>query len=187
MGARIGFDHYTIAHRGFTPEATLRFARAHRFEGVQFLDPSSIDESLDATAMAGLRRLADDLGLYLEAGLPSPNPVRRSRELGRPVTPAERGRASSSRTSRPSRRWAVGTLALYVGDRHDRFRTDAPWPDQVAATVSVIHELTPRLKDRGIRLAIETHADLTAGELLGHPRADRLRRRRRHARHRVIS
>jgi sugar phosphate isomerase/epimerase len=91
--------------------------------------------------------------------------VRRSRELGRLVTPAERARELVPHVDALA---ALGCrhARLYIGDRHDRFRTDAPWHDQVAATVSVIHELTPRLKDRGIRLAIETHADLTAGELL---------------------
>jgi sugar phosphate isomerase/epimerase len=105
------------------------------------------------------------MGQYLEVGLPSPNPSRRSRELGRAVEPAELAHelvphlegvaALSCRTAR-----------VYVGDRHDRFRTDSPWTAQIDATVEVIERLTPRLKDLGIRLAIETHADLTGDELL---------------------
>jgi 3-oxoisoapionate decarboxylase len=165
MQARIGFDHYTIAHRGFTAEATLRFAQAHRFDGVQFLDAASIDDSLDPAAMAGFRGLADDLGLYVEAGLPCPNPCRRSRELDRPVPPAELARELVPHVEALA---ALGCrhARLYIGDRHDRFRTDTRWRDQVSATLSVLRELTPRLKDRGIRLALETHADLTAAELL---------------------
>ncbi len=93
-GARIGFDQYTLAHRGFTAEATLRFARAHRFDGVQFLDAASIDESLDPAAMSRFRGLADELGLYVEAGSsPSPNPHRggSTRAGSSSVPPAERG------------------------------------------------------------------------------------------------
>ena len=167
MQARIGFDHYTIAHRGFTAEATLRFARAHRFDGVQFLDAASIDESLDADGDGRLPRPGRRPGPLLEAGLPSPNPVRRSRELGRPVPPAERGRRP-----RPARRGPGGT-GLSPRPRLHR-RPPRPLPHRHALARPdrrdprrCIRELTPRLKDRGIRLAIETHADLTVARAAG--------------------
>ena len=165
MKARIGFDQYTILHRDLTPEASLRFARSHRFDGVQFLEAASIDASLDAEALSSFRRLAAELGLYVEAGIPSPNPVRRSRELERPVsiremadflTPCVEGLATLG--CRHAR--------AYIGDRHDRFRTDTPWDEQLAASLEVIHEITPVLKRCGLRLALETHADFTAGEML---------------------
>ncbi len=166
MTARIGFDHYTIAHREFTAEATLDFARTHGFDGVQFLEPVQIVASLEPERLDAFRRRAEALGLYLEVGLPSPNPVRRARQLGSSVAPAEWARALEPAVE------ALATLGcrhgrVYVGDRHDRFRTDTPWDLQIAATVEVIRLLTPRLKDRGIRLAIETHQDLTVDELLG--------------------
>ena len=31
MTVRIGFDHYTISHRGLSPDATLDFAQEHGF------------------------------------------------------------------------------------------------------------------------------------------------------------
>ena len=165
MKGRIGFDQYTILHRNFSPEATLRFAGTHRFDGVQFLDAASIDSSLDADALSRFRRLADELGLYLEAGIPSPNPVRRSRELERPVSVREMADFLTPRVE------ALATLGCrharaYIGDRHDRFRTDTPWDDQLAASLEVIREITPVLERCGLRLALETHADLTAGEML---------------------
>jgi len=161
---RIGFDRYTIEHRGFTARQTLEFAQAHHFDGVQFLEPASIDPQLDPIKLADFRRHAEALGLYIEVGLPSPNPVRRSRELGRVVTPAELTDELLSHVE------AVAALSccharVYVGDRHDRFRSDSPWNSQIEATIDVIERLTPRLKDLGIRLAIETHADLTGAEL----------------------
>lgn len=165
MTARIGFDRYTIQHRGFSPEATLRFAVAHRFDGVQFINPASIDESLDSGVLEGFRRKADELGLYLEVGLPSPNPARRSRELGRPVSVREVADGLAPHVEALA---ALGCrhARIYVGDRHDRFRTDFPWEAQVAGSLEVIRELTPRLVGCGIRLAVETHADLTAVEML---------------------
>jgi sugar phosphate isomerase/epimerase len=166
MRARIGFDRYTIEHRDFSPEATLRFARAHRFDGVQFLDAAAVAGSLDAAALGDVRRQAAEMGLYLEAGIPSPNPVRRARELERPVSARDMADFLAP--------YVEGLAALgcrharaYVGDRHDRFRTDTPWEAQVAATLEVLRELTPRLKACGLRLALETHADLTADEMLG--------------------
>lgn len=163
--ARIGFDRYTIEHRGFSPEATLRFALAHRFDGVQFLDPTSIDASLDPRALGGFRRLAGELGLYLEAGLPSPNPARWARERGRPVAPAAVADAMAPHVEALA---ALGCrhARIFLGDRHDRFRVDAPWEAQLAGSLEVIRAMTPRLVGFGIRLAIETHADLTAAEML---------------------
>jgi sugar phosphate isomerase/epimerase len=164
--ARIGFDHYTIAHRGWNPEQTLQFARDHQFDGVQFLQPSALDERLDPGTLTSLRIQAEAMGLYLELGLPSPNPVRRARELCRSVEPAERAAEIAPQIE------ALAMLGcrqarVYVGDRHDRFRTDVPWRAQIDATIEVLRHLTPRLRDLGIRLAIETHADVTVDELLG--------------------
>jgi sugar phosphate isomerase/epimerase len=165
MRARIGFDHYSLASRGLTADATLEFARDHRLDGVQFLEPASIDRSLDPGRLAAFRGRAEAMGLYLEVGMPSPNPVRRSRELGREIAPRDLANELRSLVDATA---ALGCrhARLYVGDRHDRFRTDTAWDVQVAATVEVIRLLTPRLKEYGIRVAIETHADLTVAELL---------------------
>ena len=162
---RIGFDHYTIAHRGLSPQATLEFARAHDLDGVQFLDPAEIDPALDPETLRAFRRTADELGLYLEVGLPSPNPVRRARELGRTVDPSEHARELERHIA------AVAALGCrharaYVGDRHDRFRADVPWDAQRAATLDVISRLAPCLIDLNVRIALETHSDLTTDELL---------------------
>lgn len=164
MTVRIGLDHYTIAHRGLSAEATLEFAEAHGFDGVQFLDPESIDRSLAPERLAAFRRRADEKNLYLEVGLPSPNPVRRSRLEERDITAAEHVcdlvrqiEAIASLGCRHAR--------AYVGDRHDRFRTDVRWAVQRAATLDVLTLLAPRLRDLGLQIALETHADLTVEEL----------------------
>jgi sugar phosphate isomerase/epimerase len=164
LGTRIGFDRYTIEHRGLGPQKVVEFARTHSFDGVQFLEPAVIDPDLDLARLAGFRDQVDAMALYLEVGLPSPNPFRRARELGRDV--AAREWASELK------RHIEGVAALrcrharvYVGDRHDRFRSDVPWPAQIDATIEVIRLLSPQLTDLGIKVAIETHADLTAREL----------------------
>ncbi len=166
MATRIGFDHYTIADRGFSARETLEFARQHGLDGVQFLDPTEIDRALAPESLAEFRGRADAMGLYLEVGLPSPNPCRRSRLEGRTVEPAELAGILARQVE------AVALLGCrharaYVGDRHDRFRREPPWPNQLVATAVVLDRLTPRLHDLGVKIAIETHADLTVDELLG--------------------
>src|SRR5207253_32995 len=135
------------------------------FDGVQFLEPESIDPSLDPGRLDAFRRRADAMGLYLEVGLPSPNPVRRSRSEDRTVTASEHARDLARHVE------AIAALGCrharaYVGDRHDRFRTDVRWDDQRAATLEVLGRLAPRLRELGVRVALETHADLTVDELV---------------------
>jgi sugar phosphate isomerase/epimerase len=165
ISTRIGFDRYTIEHRGLDARKLLEFAQAHSFDGVQFLEPAVIDAELDHHRLAEFRRLADAMGLYIEVGLPSPNPVRRERELSRPVTPAEWALDLARHVAAAA---ALGCrhARVYVGDRHDRFRGDLSWAGQIEATVEVLRRLRPQLLDLGIRIAIETHADLTARELI---------------------
>jgi sugar phosphate isomerase/epimerase len=165
MKTVIGFDSYTVSHRGLAPEELLDFARDHRLDGIQFVEPSDIDGELVTGRLAEFHQKARDRGLYLEVGLPSPNPVRLSRELDRSISAEECAehliphlRAATTLGCRHAR--------IYVGDRHDRFRSDVPWREQVAATFVVLKLLTPHLLDLDLRLAIETHADFTATELL---------------------
>jgi sugar phosphate isomerase/epimerase len=166
MTIRIGFDQYTIGHRQLSPHETLDFAVEHGLDGVQFLEPSSIAEDLNPRELAAFQRDAEARKLYLEVGLPSPNPARRTRSGDALVLPKEHARALA--------RHVEGVAALgcrharvYVGDRHDRFRGDFTWADQLSATQAVLKCLTPCLRGLGVRLAIETHADLTVDELLG--------------------
>jgi sugar phosphate isomerase/epimerase len=165
MATRIGFDAYTIGHRNLLAAETLAFAGSHRLDGVQFLEPSVIAPDLNPGRLAAFRSQADALGLYLEIGLPSPNPVRRSRELDRSITPEEHARGLMPHVEAVAA-LGCGLARVYIGDRHDRFRTDTRWPSQIDATLEVLERLTPILRDREIRLAIETHADLTVDELL---------------------
>ena len=141
-----------------------RFARAHRFDGVQFLDPSSIDESLDprrwpASPPGGRPRALSRGRAPLSqpgAAVARAGPSGHSRRAGRELVPhVEALAALGCRHARALRGRPPRSLphrrALARPDRRDRLGAPA---------------LTPRLEDRGIRLAIETHADLTAGELL---------------------
>jgi sugar phosphate isomerase/epimerase len=162
---RIGFDAYTIEHRGLSVESTLDFALEHRLDGVQFLEPSSLAPDLDPARLLEVRRLAESKGLAIEIGIPSPNPARRSRLEGRPIEPAEHAR-DLIRHVEAAAMLGCRHARAYLGDRHDRFRTDIRWPEQLDASADVLRRLEPALRERGLAVAIETHADATADEIL---------------------
>jgi sugar phosphate isomerase/epimerase len=164
MNGRVGFDRYTIGHRGLSARETLQFARARGLAGVQFLEPAAISPTLDRGALAEFADEAEAAGLYLEVGIPSPNPTRRARELGQSVTPVEHA-DDLARHAEAAAWLGCRQARAYVGDRHDRFRPDPTWAAQLDATRATLRRLTPTLRDLGLRVAIETHADLTSGEL----------------------
>ena len=162
---RIGFDAYTIEHRGLSAEATLDFAREHQLQGVQFREPTALVPDLDPSKLGEFRNLAASKGLALEVGLPSPNPVRRSRIEGRTVDAGEQAR-DLIRHIEAIEILGCSHARAYIGDRHDRFRNDSPWENQIAATIDVLKRLEPHLRERGVAVAVETHADATSDEIL---------------------
>jgi 3-oxoisoapionate decarboxylase len=161
---RIGFDAYTIEHRGLSVEATLDFAIKRRLDGVQFLEPTVIAPDLDPARLQEVAQMALAKALTLEIGLPSPNPARQSRIVGRSINADEHARSLVPHVA------AVAQLGcrharVYLGDRHDRFRLDARWSDQLDASLDVLKHLEPALREHRLALAIETHADTTSGEI----------------------
>ncbi|MEW4567577.1 sugar phosphate isomerase/epimerase [Tautonia sp. JC769] len=163
---RIGLDCYTVSHRRFSPIEALEFAASLRLDGVQFLEPAALDPGLDPDRLAAIRRQADASGLYLEIGLPSPNPFGRLSPADAPIDPVSR--ASWFRPHLA----AVAALGLthariFIGNRHDRFRADPPWTRQCELAAQTLRALRPDLLGLGLRLGVETHADLTCDELLG--------------------
>ena len=103
--------------------------------------------------------------MALEIGIPSVNPTRRSKLEGREVAAADHARDLIGPIK------AVAHLGcrharVYLGDRHDRFRADCPWTEQLKASIDVLKRLEPALRDNDVSLAVETHADATADELL---------------------
>jgi sugar phosphate isomerase/epimerase len=162
---RIGLDCYTIGHRRLSPVESLEFAASLQLDGVQFLEPSALDPDLAPDRLASIRREADARGLYLEIGLPSPNPFGQLSPPDAPPDPV--GRASWFRPHLE----AVAALGLshariFIGNRHDRFRADPPWPRQCEAAAQTLRAMRADLLALGLRLGVETHADLTCDEVL---------------------
>ncbi|BAS16810.1 xylose isomerase domain protein TIM barrel [Arthrobacter sp. Hiyo8] len=48
----------------------------------------------------------------------------------------------------------------------DRFRTDAPWADQLVAIEKFLRLLAPVARDHGVHMNIETHEEITSYEIV---------------------
>src|SRR5919199_262555 len=162
---RIGIDNYSAHHLELAGIALLQHAQTFGLGGVQFDNYRQVTPRLDRAEAAEVRDYAIANGLYLEGGMPCPNPHR-------PGPLALRDGDGDVR--RGLRRHLEGLAEVVVGSRAvrcfvggpgDRTR-GAPWQQQLADTAQVVRELSPLLRDLGLKLAFENHADATVDELI---------------------
>ncbi|MEU6658848.1 sugar phosphate isomerase/epimerase family protein [Streptomyces sp. NPDC046821] len=173
---RIGIDGRKIPEaRERGPLGTLDHARSLGLDGVFFRTVLDMTPTLDQGLLADVRAHADDIGLYLEAGLGKVNPY------ASPETPETR-RIGDGDIVLGFRRMmeacaAIGCRELWVGTANykdvytgrlafDRFRTDVEWTEQLAATTRFLEQLAPIARDLGIHLNLETHEEITSFELV---------------------
>ncbi|MFI0480088.1 sugar phosphate isomerase/epimerase family protein [Actinomadura sp. 9N215] len=173
---RIGVDgrKFPGAVRGGCHD-TLDRARDAGFEGVFFRTLLDMSPALDAGELREIREHADDLGMYLEAGLGKVNP------FATPETPELRAAGDGDillgfrRMIEAGARigcaelWAAttGYQAGYAGRFvWDRFRTDVTWTEQLAATRRFLGRLRPIALDLGVHVNLETHEEITSFELV---------------------
>ncbi len=173
---RVGVDGKTIsglAQPG--PGALLVHAHQHGLEGVFFRSILDLSPTLDPGELREVRAQADALGLYLEVGVGIVNPYATAEAPKIRVLGAGDYRLGMERLIRAAQ--AIGCTELWAVTGSykpelpgffaiDRFRTDAPWPDQLAATERFLSTLAPILRDLGCRLNIETHEEITSFEVV---------------------
>ncbi len=158
---RVGIDNYGLFPLSLTPLATLRWAEAHRAEGVAFsgLQPEH-EAALDATALERLRDSAGERGLYLEWGGAQHVPRDLTTWLPKDIVDGNR------QTIRQ---------ALALGARIVRSCSGGlmRWHDEAPTTETLLGETAHALRaqasmwqDAGVTLAIETHFEFTSHELL---------------------
>lgn len=158
---RVGIDNYGLFPLNLDPLATLRWADAHRAEGVAFsgLQPEH-QAALDAAALERLKAFAGERGLYLEWG--GAQHVPRDLETWSRKDIADGNREAIRQ-------------ALAVGARIIRSCSGGlmRWHDEAPATETLLRETAqalcaqaPMWRDAGLTLAIETHFEFTSHELL---------------------
>jgi sugar phosphate isomerase/epimerase len=172
---RIGVDGKKLPAGVQGPLAVLDSASELGMEGVFFRTVLDLSPTLDPSQLREVRAHADQLGLYLEAGIGKVNPFNTAetpevRALG--GGDYRRGVVRMLRACREigcTELWACTAsyqkqfTGLYA---FDRFRTDVCWNDQLEATRRLLHGLAPTLHDLGCRLNLETHEEITTFELI---------------------
>lgn len=169
---RLGVDQYTLHHMigvpgGLTGIAVLELIHARGLAGIQFGDIRQVSPTLDGGELRAARDWARAHGLYLELGIPCPNPYRPGQLL---IQDGDGDFRHGLRRHLPLIAEALeGTRSVrcFVGGPGDRHEGAAPFPDQIRETIAVLREFVPLLRDLGLKLAFENHADATTDELIG--------------------
>ncbi|MFD7156601.1 sugar phosphate isomerase/epimerase family protein [Kribbella sp. NPDC059898] len=172
---KVGIDGRKIpeaATRG--PVGTLDHAHELGLDGVFFRSVLDITPTLDSGVLRDVRTRADELGLYLEAGLGKVNPyaMPEAPELrrvgdGDTLLGFERMIAACARIGVRELWAATANRQPYPGFRsYDRFRTDAPWRRQLEATAAFLRKLRPVALDNDVHVNLETHEEITSHEVV---------------------
>ncbi|HMR33094.1 MAG TPA: sugar phosphate isomerase/epimerase family protein [Geminicoccaceae bacterium] len=174
---RIGVDGRKIpeaAERG--PVDSLDHGKSFGMSGLFYRTVLDMSPTLDRGELRAIRQRADELGMYVEAGLGKVNPY------ATPETPELRliGAGDIVRGFRRMMEACVdiGCTELWIGTAnyksvfagkwaYDRFRTDVTWPEQLRATQAFLLKLAPIARDLGVRMNMETHEEITTFEVLG--------------------
>lgn len=157
-----------------SPLQTLSAVHDAGLDGVLFRTLDELSPTLDTGELKEFSQRAAELDLYVEMGVGKVNPymtaeLPRIREIGQGsylagmelmlTVCAENGWTET---------WtAVGGFKRYPGIHFtDRFRPEAPWPDQLRAITAFLKKLRPTLLDTGVHLNLETHEEITTFEML---------------------
>lgn len=173
---KVGVDGRKLPGASSRPAVeSLEAAAELGMDGVFFRTVLDITPTLDRHILKELRRRADELGLYLEMGLAKVNPYANAeapevRELGGGDYTAGMVRMMEACAEIDCRELWVGTAnykpRLPGYHVFDRFRTDAPWSDQLGAIEKFLGTLRPAALDLGCHLNIETHEEITSFEVV---------------------
>jgi sugar phosphate isomerase/epimerase len=159
-----------------TPQATLSLAKALGFDGLFVKSVLDLSPTLDPGALAAIKALADDLGLYLECGVSRVNPYNTAESPEIRALGGGDYRLGLERMIHAAH--AIGCTNLWAETATssnkpyplpfnvDRFRTDVSWTDQLLATEKFLRRLAPLLRDLGSRLCLETHEEITSYEVV---------------------
>ncbi|KQS84490.1 MULTISPECIES: sugar phosphate isomerase/epimerase family protein [unclassified Rhizobium] len=173
---RLGIDGQKLPEvRKRGPLKSLDHVKQLSLDGIFFSTILDMSETLDKGALAEIRAKADELGLYLEAGVGKINPYCSSeapefRAIGD-------GDVILGFTRMIEASAAIGCRELWVSPgnfkseyrgrlANDRFRTDVTWGEQLLAVEKVLLKLAPVARAHGVHLNMETHDEITSFEIL---------------------
>jgi sugar phosphate isomerase/epimerase len=173
---RIGVDGSKMPHAVRNgPVGSLDYGHELGMSGLFFRTVLDMSPTLDPGELRAIRERADELGMYIESGLGKVNPY------ANPEAPELRALGDGDIVLGFRRMMeacaSIGCLELWSAlanykwmfhgkHAYDRFRTDADWADQLAASAKFLKKLAPIARDLGIHINIETHEEVTSFELV---------------------
>jgi 3-oxoisoapionate decarboxylase len=154
---RFGVDMFSLGAQNWTPFQQLDFAAKWNVKVVHFSEIRFLG-TLEPDNLRKVRARADQLGIDLEIGMRSICPTSKMFDPKQGTAEEQLGRMIDAATMvrSPIVRAVLGSQADRPGgiDRH------------IDETVKVLKNVAPRLKDAGVKVAIENHAgDMQAREL----------------------
>jgi sugar phosphate isomerase/epimerase len=173
---RLGIDSQKLPEflkRG--PLASLDHVKELGLGGLFFPTVLDMSPTLDNGALREIRAKADELGLYLEAGVGKINPYCSAEAPELRAIGDGDIMLGFSRMIEASA--AIGCLELWISPgnfkseyrgrlANDRFRTDVTWDEQLLAIEKVLLKLAPVARANGVHLNMETHDEITSFEIL---------------------
>lgn len=164
---KVGIDSWTIHHRDdLVGIPLLQYVQSLGLDGIQLGNVGQLSPTLDHGEIREAAEFAGDNNLYIETGIPCPNPhIQDTMALrvgdGDLLTGLRRHLEAAAIA-------AVGSKAIrcFVGGPGDRHAGKASWPDQIAGTIEISRQLAPTLREYGFKLAFENHAESTCQELV---------------------
>jgi sugar phosphate isomerase/epimerase len=171
---RVGVDGRKLPRaNGEDGVRSLDVCRALGLDGVFFRTVLDMSARLDLVELREIRTHADELDLYLEAGLGKVNPYALPEA---PEIRAAGGGDTRLGFERMMRACAeIGCRELWVATAnykaeyrgnlaYDRFRTDVTWSEQLRASESFLKLLAPVARELDIHMNLETHEEITTFE-----------------------
>jgi sugar phosphate isomerase/epimerase len=154
---------------------SLDLCRNLGLEGVFFRTVLDMSPTLDMVELREIRAHADELGLYLEAGLGKVNPYALAEAPEIRAAGDGDTRLGFERMMRVCAE--IGCLELWIATAnykahypgnlaYDRFRTDVTWSEQLRASEWFLKLLAPLARELGIHMNLETHEEITTFEVV---------------------
>mgnify|MGYP001608821650 CR=1 FL=1 len=135
-------------------------------KGLLFNTLHDISARLDPAEMKTVQVEASSLGLRISANLGFVNPGLPFRSQA--IVDAGDGdlRAGLRRLVGLAADIGIHDLFFVVGMIEERFRTDVSWQAQCDAVAAMVLDCAPVLRERGSRLLVKTHEEITTTEIL---------------------
>ena len=157
----VGIDNYGLYPLALDPLETLRWAKSHGAQGVQFSGFTPEQQTkMDAGYLSDLAQLAWNNGLYLEWGGAQHIPLNMETWKEKDIFEANRtvAREASKLGFRPIRSCSGGLMRWHP--------ENPPTKTLLDKTAEALKSQRHMLEDYGVTLAIETHFEFTTHELL---------------------